>query len=67
LLASIDNGGYFEADVAKKNVYRDGLTSVPYEVDKSGNVFPLDKPGIGVEVDEELIKRYPVIEGPAFV
>jgi D-galactarolactone cycloisomerase len=66
-LASIDNGGYFEADVSKVNSFRQGLTSLPYEVDKNGNVFPLDKPGIGVEVDESFIKEYPVIEGPAFV
>ncbi len=66
-LAAIDNGGYFEADVSKVNPFREGLTSLPYQVDKSGNVLPLDKPGIGVEVDEEFIKNYPVIEGPAFV
>lgn len=66
-LASIDNGGYFEADVSKVNPFREGLTSLPYQVDQNGNVFPLDKPGIGVEVDESFIKQYPVIEGPAFV
>ena len=26
-----------------------------------------DKPGIGLEVDEEFIKAHPVIEGPGFV
>jgi L-alanine-DL-glutamate epimerase-like enolase superfamily enzyme len=27
----------------------------------------LDKPGIGVEVDEDFLRAYPAIEGPAYV
>lgn len=66
-LASIDNGGYFEADTAKENLFRDELTSQAFEVDADGNVAPLDKPGIGVEVNEDFIRAHPVIEGPGYV
>jgi L-alanine-DL-glutamate epimerase-like enolase superfamily enzyme len=66
-LAAIDNGGYFEGDVSKDNKFRDELTSTPYTVDKSGNVHPLEKPGIGVEVDEGFLQKYPAIDGPSYV
>ena len=66
-LASIDNGGYFEADAAKENLFRDKLTSRAYELGKDGCVRPLERPGIGVEVDEHFIKAHPVIEGPGYV
>lgn len=66
-LAAIENGGFFEADVSKNNLFRDKLVSTPYRVDKDGNVAPLEAPGIGVEVDEGFLKAHPVIEGPAYV
>ena len=66
-LAAIDNGGYFEADVSKNNLFRDELVSTPYQLSKDGLVLPLDKPGIGLEVDEEFLAKHPVIEGPAYV
>ena len=66
-LAAIDNGGYFEADISKNNLFRDKLVSTPYRIDKDGNVAPLEAPGIGVEVDEGFLKAHPVIEGPAYV
>lgn len=67
LLASIDNGGYFEGDVSKGNLFRDELVSTPYEVGPDGCVRPLEKPGIGVEVDEDFLKEHPVIEGPGYI
>jgi D-galactarolactone cycloisomerase len=67
LLAAIDNGGYFEADVAKENLFRDELTSRPDLLDKNGCVHPPEAPGLGVEVDESFLKAHPVIEGPAYV
>lgn len=67
LLASIENGGYFEADVAKENLFRDELTSRPDLLDKDGCVHPPEAPGLGVEVDEDFLKAHPVIEGPAYV
>jgi D-galactarolactone cycloisomerase len=30
-------------------------------------VRPLEKPGVGVEVDEEFLVKHPVIEGPSYV
>lgn len=67
LLCAIDNPGYFEADVAKENLFRDQLTNRPDLLDGEGCVRPPEGPGIGIEVDEEFLKAHPVIEGPAYV
>jgi D-galactarolactone cycloisomerase len=66
-LAAIDNGGYFEGDVSKSNKFRDELVANPGAIDKDGNVWPLDRPGLGLEVDEEFLKKHPAIEGPGYV
>ena len=66
-LAAIDNGGYFEGDVSKDNRFRDQLCSKPYEVDRDGNVWPLEKPGLGLEVNEEFLLKHPAIEGPGYI
>lgn len=66
-LAAIDNGGYFEGDVSKANKFRDELCSRPYEVDPDGNVWPLHKPGLGLEVNEEFLQKHPPIEGPGYI
>src|SRR5690606_31476718 len=67
LLCAIDNGGYFEADVAKENLFRDQLTSRPELLDADGYVHPPDSPGLGIEVDEDFLRAHPVIDGPAYV
>ncbi|MBI2218199.1 MAG: mandelate racemase/muconate lactonizing enzyme family protein [Candidatus Rokubacteria bacterium] len=67
VLAAIDNGGYFEADVSKLNLFRDELGSKPCAIGEDGCVRPLDAPGIGVEIDEKFLERHPVIEGPGYV
>ena len=66
-LASIENSGWFEADVAKENLFRDRLTSRPDLLDANGCVQPGNQPGLGVEVDEEFLRAHPVIDGPAYV
>jgi len=66
-LAAIDNGGYFEGDVSRNNYFRDTLTSTPYTIGRDGCVRPLEKAGIGLEVDEDFLAAHPVIEGPAYV
>jgi L-alanine-DL-glutamate epimerase-like enolase superfamily enzyme len=66
-LAAIDNGGYFEGDVSKANKFRDELCSKPYEVDRDGNVWPLEKPGLGLEINEDFLLKHPAIEGPGYV
>ncbi|HEY2337856.1 MAG TPA: mandelate racemase/muconate lactonizing enzyme family protein [Burkholderiales bacterium] len=67
VLAAIDNGGYFEGDVSKSNRYRDELVENPGNIDKDGNVWPLEKPGLGLEVNEEFLAKHPPIEGPGYV
>jgi L-alanine-DL-glutamate epimerase-like enolase superfamily enzyme len=66
-LAAIDNGGYFEGDVSKSNKFRDELVSNPGAIDKDGKVWPLDKPGLGLEVDEDFLRKHPAIEGPGYI
>ena len=66
-LCAIDNGGYFEADVARENPFRDQLCNVPFAIDDRGYVRPLEKPGIGVDVNEDFMRAHPVIEGPCYV
>jgi len=66
-LSAIENSGYFEADVSKNNLFRDELVTNPYSLEKDGTVRPIDKPGIGIEVDEDFIAKHPVIDGPMYV
>ena len=66
-LCAIDNGGYFEGDVSKGNLFRDELVSKPYEVGKDGCVRPLEGNGLGLKVNEEFLQKHPVIEGPGYV
>jgi len=66
-LAAIDNGGYFEGDVSRSNKFRDELVPNPGAVDKDGNVWPPDKPGLGLEVDEDFLAKHPAIEGPGYI
>ena len=65
-LCAIDNGGYFEGDVSKANRFRDELVQNPGSIDKDGNVWPLEKPGLGLEVDEGFLAKHPPIEGPGY-
>lgn len=66
-LASIDNGGYYEADASTENLFRDRLTSRACELDQDGCVRPPEAPGLGVEIDEDFIAKHPVIDGPGYV
>ena len=66
-LAAIGNGGYFEGDVSRANRFRDELVDNPGGIDAGGCVWPLEKPGLGLEVDERFIERHPPIEGPGYV
>ncbi|WP_028239051.1 mandelate racemase/muconate lactonizing enzyme family protein [Stutzerimonas azotifigens] len=67
VLAAIDNPGYFEADVANHNPFRDEVGGKPYELDSNGCVQPPSGPGLGIEIDEEFIRAHPLIEGPCYV
>jgi L-alanine-DL-glutamate epimerase-like enolase superfamily enzyme len=66
-LCAVDNGGYFEGDVSRSNLFRDELVQNPGQVDKDGNVWPLDGPGLGLEVNEAFLAQHPAIEGPGYI
>ena len=66
-LAAIDNGGYFEGDVSQSNKFRDELVDNPGRIDRDGNVWPLERPGIGLEVNQEFLLKHPPIEGPGYL
>ena len=66
-LAAIDNAGTFEGDVSRSNRYRDELVDNPGRIDRDGNAWPPDQPGLGVEVDEAFLKQHPPIEGPGYL
>lgn len=67
LLASVDNAGFFEGDVSHDNLFRDELVnSDSYTLAHDGTVTPGNAPGLGVTVDEDFIRRHPVIEGAGY-
>lgn len=65
-LASIENSGYFEGDVSKANLFRDQMVDTRITVDKDGYFWPIDKPGLGVEMDENFLTAHPFIDGPSY-
>jgi len=65
-MAAIENSGYFEACVSHFNPLRD-IFGTTFEIGADGCVEPLDKPGIGLEIDESLFAKYPLIDGPGYV
>ena len=64
-LAAVDNAGYFEACVSRHNPFRD-MFGPTFEVGRDGCVEPLDGPGLGLDVDEEVFKQFPAIDGPGY-
>lgn len=60
-LASLNNGGILEMD---RNPYplRDELLVEPIEVRSDGLVYLPEKPGLGIELDDSVVKRYRVDE-----
>jgi L-alanine-DL-glutamate epimerase-like enolase superfamily enzyme len=65
-LASLDNGGYYEACVSKLNPLRD-MFGRTFQVGTDGCVEPLDRPGIGLDIDERIFAEFPAIDGPGYV
>ena len=65
-LASIDNGGYFESCVSKFNPMRD-MFGAAFKIGADGCVEPLERPGIGLEIDEKAFAEFPPIDGPGYV
>ncbi|MCJ8144028.1 mandelate racemase/muconate lactonizing enzyme family protein [Ancylobacter sp. A5.8] len=67
LLASVDQPGFFEADLTRHNPFRDEMGRDAFKIDAEGCVMPLEFPGIGIEVNEAFLARYPLIDGPCYV
>jgi D-galactarolactone cycloisomerase len=67
VLCAVDNPGYFEGDVARHNPFRDAVGGIPYTLGADGCVLPLERPGIGIEVDEKFVAAHPLIDGPCYV
>ncbi|MFM0694557.1 mandelate racemase/muconate lactonizing enzyme family protein [Paraburkholderia graminis] len=67
VLSAIENAGYFEADCSVYNPLRDDLIDFSFDVDANGTLRPSDKPGIGIEVNEDFIESHTGYSGPGFV
>lgn len=67
LLSSIENAGYFEADATRDNPFRAELTGHSFAIDEAGEIEAPDGPGLGVEIDEDFVRKHPLIEGPCYV
>ena len=56
----------YEADMAKVNPFRTELTKSSYGV-VDGCIEPPDGPGLGIEIDENVLEKYPAIPGPCYI
>lgn len=57
LLFGLPNGDYFECD-QDPNDLRDGFVARPFYTLDDGLAEPMDRPGLGVDVDEAAMKRW---------
>lgn len=64
VLSAAPNAFIYEADVSVINAFRDDL-GTPILVE-NGFITAPDGPGLGVEVNEELIAKYPFIPGASY-
>lgn len=67
VMSAIDNEGYFEADCSLENPLRDALVDPPIRIGADGTIRPNDGPGLGIAVNEELIRHYAGVAGPGYV
>ncbi|ALS20515.1 MULTISPECIES: mandelate racemase/muconate lactonizing enzyme family protein [Paenibacillus] len=66
LLCAIPNALIYEADLALVNPFRDEMIKSPLIV-KDGYIEPNDRPGLGLELDEEALSKYPGLPGACYV
>lgn len=66
LLGALPNALIFEADVAGINPFRTDLAGAVYQV-VDGHIEPLDRPGLGLEIDEAVLAAHPGIPGPCYI
>jgi L-alanine-DL-glutamate epimerase-like enolase superfamily enzyme len=67
VLSAIENGGYFESSEGCNPLRNGPFVGDAYEIGPDGCVRAPDRPGLGLEIDEDFIKAHPVIEGPGFI
>lgn len=66
LLCALSNALIFEADVAGINPFRTELAGDAYQV-VDGHIEPSDRPGLGLDIDEAVLARYPAVPGPCYI
>ena len=66
LLCALSNALIFEADVAGINPFRTELAGDAYQV-VDGHIEPADRPGLGLDIDETVLARYPAVPGPCYI
>jgi L-alanine-DL-glutamate epimerase-like enolase superfamily enzyme len=66
LLSALANGLIFEADVGDINPFRTDLAGVAYPV-VDGHVEAVDRPGLGLEIDEAVLAAHPGVPGPCYI
>ncbi|MEX4009042.1 mandelate racemase/muconate lactonizing enzyme family protein [Neoaquamicrobium sediminum] len=64
VLSVAPNAFIYEADVSAINAFRDEL-GTPFEI-VDGTILAPDAPGLGVEIDETVIEKYPFIPGASY-
>jgi L-alanine-DL-glutamate epimerase-like enolase superfamily enzyme len=66
MLCAIPNALIYEADLAPVNPFRDDISKTELVV-KDGYIEPSDRPGLGIDIDEEVLAKYPAIPGPCYI
>lgn len=66
LMCAIPNALIYEADLAAINPFRDEIVRSPLVV-KDGYIEPNDRPGLGLDIDEEALSRYPGVPGACYL
>lgn len=64
VLSVAPNAFIYEADVSAINAFRDEL-GAPFEI-VDGTILAPEAPGLGVEIDETVIEKYPFIPGASY-
>ena len=66
LLSAVPNGLIYEVDLAEVNPFRDEIAQPTLRV-HDGYIEPNDKPGLGLDIREDVLEKYPGIPGPCYV
>jgi L-alanine-DL-glutamate epimerase-like enolase superfamily enzyme len=66
LLAALPNAGYYEADYSRWNPLRTEVCTPVLAPDANGAFSPPTGPGLGVDVDEDALRRYPPLRGAGY-